>query len=30
MAAESVTEVPEGNDWIYELKLEGSPYSRTV
>ncbi|MDB6082874.1 MAG: hypothetical protein JWN43_755 [Gammaproteobacteria bacterium] len=30
MAAQSVAELPEGDDWIYELKLDGSPYSGTV
>jgi hypothetical protein len=30
MAAESVAELPEGADWLYELKLDGSPYSVTV
>jgi hypothetical protein len=30
MAAESVTKLPEGHDWIYELKLDGSPYSVAV
>ncbi len=26
MAAQSVTELPEGDDWLYELKLDGSSY----
>jgi ATP-dependent DNA ligase len=26
MAAQSVAELPESDDWIYELKLDGSPY----
>ncbi len=30
MAAESVTELPDGPDWLYELKLDGSFYSWTV
>ncbi len=30
MAAVSVTELPEGSDWVYELKLDGSPYSSIV
>jgi hypothetical protein len=25
-AAQSVAELPESDDWIYELKLDGSPY----
>jgi ATP-dependent DNA ligase len=25
-AAQSVTKLPEGDDWLYELKLDGSPY----
>jgi hypothetical protein len=30
MAAQSVAELPEGDDWIYELKLDGSSYSVVV
>jgi hypothetical protein len=30
MAAQSVAELPESDDWIYELKLDGSPYSEAV
>jgi hypothetical protein len=30
MAAQSVTHLPEGDDWVYELKLDGSPYQVTV
>jgi hypothetical protein len=30
MAETSVTKLPAGNDWIYELKLDGSPYSVAV
>src|SRR6266567_5204276 len=30
MAAQSVAELPEGDDWIYELKLDGLPYRETV
>ena len=30
MAAVSVTELPEGDEWRYELKLDGSPDSATV
>jgi hypothetical protein len=30
MAAVSVTELPEGDEWLYELKLDGSPYSAIV
>lgn len=26
MAAVSVTELPQGDEWLYELKLDGSPY----
>jgi hypothetical protein len=26
MAAVQVTELPEEPDWLYELKLDGSPY----
>jgi ATP-dependent DNA ligase len=25
MAAQSVTELPEDDDWLYELKLDGHP-----
>jgi hypothetical protein len=28
MAAQSVANLPEGDDWLYELKLDGSLYSR--
>jgi len=27
MAAHTVKELPEGDEWMYELKLDGSPYS---
>jgi ATP-dependent DNA ligase len=27
MAAQPIEKLPEGGDWIYELKLDGSPYS---
>jgi len=30
MAALSVMELPEGEEWLYELKLDGSPYSSIV
>jgi len=30
MAAQSVSKLPEGDDWLYELKLDGSPYSVVV
>jgi hypothetical protein len=30
MAAQPVTKLPEGDDWLYELKLDGSPYSGSV
>jgi ATP-dependent DNA ligase len=30
MAAEAGTTLPEGPEWLYELKLDGSPYSWTV
>jgi len=30
MAAAAVTALPEGPEWLYELKLDGSPYSATV
>ena len=30
MAAQPVSALPEGDDWLYEIKLDGSPYSRTV
>jgi ATP-dependent DNA ligase len=30
MAAQAVSKLPEGEDWFYELKLDGSPYSWTV
>jgi hypothetical protein len=26
MAAQPVAKLPEGGDWLYELKLDGSPY----
>jgi hypothetical protein len=30
MAAQPVANLPEGDDWLYELKLDGSPYSAAV
>jgi ATP-dependent DNA ligase len=30
MAAQLVSELPDGAEWLYELKLDGSPCSRTV
>lgn len=30
MAAVSVTELPEGGEWLYEVKFDGSSYSATV
>jgi hypothetical protein len=30
MAAQPVEKLPEGDDWLYELKLDGSPYSAIV
>ena len=30
MAAISAAELPEGEEWLYELKLDGSSYSATV
>jgi ATP-dependent DNA ligase len=30
MAAHTVAKLPEGSEWLYELKLDGSPYLRTV
>jgi len=30
MAAVPVAELPTGDDWLYELKLDGSPYSSIV
>jgi ATP-dependent DNA ligase len=30
MAGETVTKLPEGPDWLYELKLDGSSYSVVV
>jgi ATP-dependent DNA ligase len=30
MAAQPVAKLPEGADWLYELKFDGSPYSWTV
>jgi hypothetical protein len=30
MAAHTVAKLPEGSEWLYELKLDGSPYSWTV
>jgi hypothetical protein len=30
MAAHAVAKLPEGSEWLYELKLDGSPYSVTV
>jgi hypothetical protein len=30
MAAKSVAELPEGDEWLYGLKLDGSPYAVVV
>ena len=30
MAAQPVANLPEGDDWLHELMLDGSPYSWTV
>jgi hypothetical protein len=30
MAAYTVAKLPEGSDWLYQLKLDGSPYSVAV
>ena len=30
MAAQQVTALPTGYEWLYELKRDGSPYSATV
>jgi hypothetical protein len=30
MAAHTVAQLPEGDEWVYELKLDGSPYSGAV
>ena len=30
MAAQPVKTLPEGDEWLYELKLDGSPYTGTV
>jgi hypothetical protein len=27
MAAQAVTALPDGGDWLYELQFDGSPYS---
>jgi ATP-dependent DNA ligase len=26
MAAQAVSKLPEGDEWLYELKVDGSPY----
>ena len=30
MAARLIRELPEGDEWEYEAKLDGSPYTQTV
>jgi hypothetical protein len=30
MAAQAVSKLPEGEDWLYEVKLDGSPDSSAV
>jgi len=30
MAAVSERKLPEGDEWLYEVKLDGSPYSSIV